>query len=260
MTTQKTFLLSAATALAILAGPSSAAPIGQLGLLDSTTNSAINPATGVAWANGDQYRLIFITSDTVANSLNNLAPHGAGSSTNAADYNAFITEVARGDYSTSLVDGNTVDWFVVGSVGATQATAVGAKANTGTDSGTGVPILLFDGVTLFAADNADLWNGPNGTTYITIDEEGTSFTTSGFATGTTNSGAIGSKPIGNTGSGNVVGGRTTTNQWMQVAGTNSASAHYYGISDVLTVTGVPEPGSLALLGMASLCVLRRRRG
>lgn len=258
MTFKNISLISAAAALMIVSGSSSAATIGELGVLDSSANGGINPATGVAWANGDQYRLIFITSDTVANSLNNLAPHGAGSSTNAADYNAFITEVAQGDYSTSLVDGNTVDWFVVGSVGATQATATGAKPNTGTDSGTGVPILLFDGTTLFAADNADLWNGPNGTTYITIDEEGTSFTTSGIATGTTNSGAIGSKPIGNTDSGNVVGGRTTTNQWMQVAGTNSASAHYYGISDTLTV--VPEPGSLALLGMASLCVLRRRRG
>ena len=44
---------------------------------------------------------------------------------------------------------------------------------------------------------------------------------------------------------------------LQESGGNSA---YWGGVVVANVTPVPEPGSLALIGLGGLCVLRRRRG
>jgi len=38
--------------------------VGQLGILDLTANGGINPATGLAWAEGDTYHLAFVTSGT----------------------------------------------------------------------------------------------------------------------------------------------------------------------------------------------------
>ena len=44
-------------------GAAQAALMGELGILDLVANP-INPVTGVAWAEGDQYHLAFITSET----------------------------------------------------------------------------------------------------------------------------------------------------------------------------------------------------
>ena len=40
----------------------------------------------------------------------------------------------------------------------------------------------------------------------------------------------------------------------------TTSLAFYAISDTLTVTEVPEPSSIALLGLGGLMIARRRRG
>ena len=56
---------------------------GQLKILDLAANGGINPNTGVAWAEGDKYRFMFI-SDGTRNA----------SSASIADYNTFVQDAA----------------------------------------------------------------------------------------------------------------------------------------------------------------------
>ena len=51
----------AATASLVACGASNAVLVSQFGILDLTANGGINPNTGAAWADGDQYRLAFHT-------------------------------------------------------------------------------------------------------------------------------------------------------------------------------------------------------
>ena len=116
----------------------------ELGVWTPLANGGINPATGNPWQPGDPYRLAFVTSTT-----------GGKASADIATYNSFVQSVAAGSSMFPKL-GNGV-WKAIGST-----TTVAARDNTGTNpttNGTGVPVILMDGTTVFASNNTDLWNG-----------------------------------------------------------------------------------------------------
>ena len=103
-----------------------AAPAGVLtGPHGIVCPTGTNSKTGLPWAAGDQYRLVFVTSTTYD-----------AISANIADYNAFVNAAAD---SSTLPGVPDVTWFVIGSTA-----TVSFKDNTGTATGPGVPIFLLD--------------------------------------------------------------------------------------------------------------------
>lgn len=217
---------------------------GQLGLWKPWANSGINPATGVAWKKGDEYRLAFITSSSSTRDA---------TSTDINDYNDFVqTSANTGTASANLA---TVSWTAIGST-----STVDAKTNTGTDEGaeTGVPVLLLDGFTVMATNNADIWDGSNTfsspiyttVTQITpfIDEDG-GFRATTVHTGTDSDGtANATQPLGTTASKNRVGdgNRTVVGQWLNAYDrTKTSNYSFYGISEVLRLQStIPPTGTL----------------
>ena len=270
---------AACLGLAALPCELSAAGISQFGVLDT---SGINPQTGLEWAPGDTYRLIFVTSTTTT-----------ATSTDISTYNAFVQGVADGAGLGTGVSG-PVNWNAVGSTA-----TVDAIDNTGTAGPGGSPILLMDGMTIIATDNADLWDGilativgagpPSGTGPLTGDltvdhARGIHITESGALlnpppegaddrvfTGTNGDGtasgeplgAVGNVSTGSTGSGFGaqfwgVNGSGETTRWTQdFSFDGTGQQQMYAISDTLTV--VPEPSTVLLALLGGVALIRRRR-
>jgi len=197
---------------------SQAAPKCQLGILNLTANSGINPATNAAWKIGDKYRLAFVTRATTQ-----------ATSTDIATYNAFVTGVA---YSSTLNLGGAT-WKVIGSTA-----TVDARDNSSTNpsvNGTGVAIFLVNGTTKIANNYADLWDGSINHT-LDLDEKGVLFQTNPF----TGSFSNGTKDTGNvfgTASGLTYGSTTdTSDYWMRIFGDVPNNPHpVYALSDPLTI-------------------------
>ena len=219
----KSLLTLAIVAMVTMATSANAGLPTELGILDSTANSGINPATGESWAFGDTYRLVFVTSGT-----------SAATEPNIAYYNEFVQGVADAS-ALGLADAT---WMVIGST-----ETVNAKVNTSTDSGTGEAIFLVDGSTIVANDYADLWDGGLENP-IDLNENGNLREVRIFA-GTTAGGAtiadrwFGTTTISNnslrveTGESNDAGGH-----WMQQYNSGPTSLHsFYGLSDPLTIGG-----------------------
>lgn len=223
---------TAAFLFALGVSPASAAPI-------ITVPDSLKP--------GDQYRLVFITLGKIQ-----------ATSSDISTYDAFVTTQAN---SSSALTALGTTWRIIGS---TQM--VDAKTHTNTDDSpaglTGVPIFRLDGLRI--ADNYDdLWDG-NIQRPIYVAQDGTLLDTCcGSWTGTLTSGLnAGLAALG--ASSNAVDGapNRTDNFWVQSNPYTAAEFQYvYGISDVLTVNGAPEPGTLALLGLglAGLAATRRRK-
>ena len=260
-------LSMAVAALLLASGPASAVPIGQLGILDSTANGGINPVTGAAWAPGDQYRLIFVSST-----------FRDASSFNIADYNTHVQNAAN---AAGL---GSVTWNAVASTNAGEgggALTIDARDNTGTNftiTPVGTSIFLIDGVTKIADNYTDLWDG-------TIDAavNRTELNTPYLPPANSPFGQFGGVWAGTTASGTNRGngpspggplaglGRAidTTSQWVRRADINphnNAVLGFYAISDVLTIPGagggdaIPEPATATLgLLVAGGLMLRRRR-
>lgn len=262
--TLKTTLAFAGIALAATSAQS--AVIGQLGILQDSANGGLNPNTGVAWAPGDTYRLVFVTSTTTT-----------ATSTDIGTYNAFVQGVAN---AAGL---GSVTWNAVGST-ATVDARDNVGANPGVD-GTGEMTILMDGLTIIANDNADLWNGIVNTVVGTGDpatengrsvyfnENGDQLLTDRVFTGTKTDGTANTE-----GSGRILGGSLTESGVVATGSTfstfpaafwpgerwlvdfsmpNTSELPMYGMSETLTV--IPEPSSVALLGLGGLALLRRRR-
>ncbi len=224
---------------------------GELGVLDpANANGGVNPATGAAWQEGDQYRLAFHTSTK-----------RDATSTDINDYNTFVNTVADGSVAfPSLGDGDK--WKVLGSTA-----TVSARQNTGTETNDGLPIFVLDGTTLIAKDSDDMWNGfsdingnairintgdintsPHYSPYL--NEEGTGDTGAvhgvNVATGTNPGGTI-RTPLGgatvNWGSSNA---NRTGRVWVRWdSGDPTSQWSFYALSDPLALvedSGGPGPG------------------
>lgn len=226
------FILSVA-AVTFTATASLSAPI--------TIPAGLNP--------GDQYRLAFVTS-TTRDAL----------SSDIADYNAFVTAAANSQAALAAL-GTT--WMAIAST-----TTVDARDNTGTNpSSTGFPIYLLDPASTKIADNnADLWDG---SIYAALNVSETGSAPGGGTIGVW----TGTEPMG-TGLSQyeldgVLGAQlglasTQDTRWIAVGTATSQSHlpyHIYGLSAVLTVTAVPEPGALGVLalGLVGLGLARRRK-
>ncbi|MFK7790083.1 MAG: PEP-CTERM sorting domain-containing protein [Phycisphaeraceae bacterium] len=270
-----TLLLAALTCGTLAANSSDAALSGQLGVLDV---SGINPATGVQWAAGDEYRLTFVSSTRTT-----------ASSADITTYNTFIQNTAN---AAGL---GGVTWYAVGST-----STVDAIDNTNTNSsdgdGVGEAIILMDGTTIIAEDYDDLWDGILVTPFdvlkgnplaIETQARGIYFNENGVNIGPANgsddriftgTNGDGTKSTtqhlgtvldtkastGSTGSGfpiqfwSVDGDGESTRWTADFSAGKDELQEMYGISETLVV--VPEPSSLALLGLGGLMIARRRRG
>ena len=260
--------------LAVVAGivltvaSANAALISEYGILDLTANGGINPNTGIAWADGDQYRLAFHT-------LNKFT----ASSTDSALYNARVTAEAQ---LNAGLTGST--WFAM-----ISTTTTNARVNTGTNGAAGVAVFAMDGTSAIARNNADIWDGwsnpfatdPTGLTGNSTVRTGTVYyspflnqhgnqtfevdvnhgvkvwtgsTTNGTAVVGQEAGSVGNTNTGNTNANNA------TRVWNRGNESNLNTNSYYALSEVLTVTNVvPEPSSTALLGLGGLALILRRR-
>ena len=248
-----------AVTVVALATSADAGLIGELGVLDpANANGGISPATGVAWAAGDQYRLAFHTSTK-----------RDATSTDINDYNAFVQSVAAG--STAFPDLGNGTWKVLGSTA-----TVSARENTGTGDNTTlnnveVPILAMDGLTVIAEDSNDMWDGwdNNGNTIRIaagpvvyspwLNEEGGGDTGTNHgvdcATGTHPNGTI-RTPLGgatrvNWGSSNPNNSSRWAIRWD--SGNPTSQWRFYALSDPLTVQaggGAPIPEPMTMIAVA----------
>jgi len=230
-----TLAVVAMASLGFTAGSADAAVISELGVLDmETVNGGINPVTGGAWAEGDTYRLAFVTAGT-----------RDATSANIADYHSFVQSAAN-----AAGYGGTT-WYNIG-----QSYNNPVRNDNALLTGTGEGIFLLDGAKL-ADDYNDLFNGPDTT--FSVTEELTEYL-GNVATGS-------SRKFGDPNQTKIEHGNSDrlSSQWWQVYNGNQSSQwHFYAISDLLTVqaAAVPEPttfalGALSLLGV--VVTIRRRK-
>jgi hypothetical protein len=211
-------------AIFLYAQSGSAQLAGELGVLDPTFLTGINPGTGANWQAGDQYRLVFVTRDS-----------SVATSTDITTYNTFVQGAANGS-SLGLAD--HTGWKVIGSTA-----TVNAIDNTGTASGgTMIPFILTDGMTVIKNNYSTFWGNHAAGEDIDLDENGNYHGTDVFAGSTKAGVAVGNQPLGGdaiNGNGNASIGRTQNasgGQWIQVFNTNPALPRpFYAMSGPLTV-------------------------
>lgn len=208
-----------------------AAFVTLLALVFPMAASAWTPTwvpTGVS--PGETYHLVFVTSTT----------QQATSST-IGDYNTIVDDL--GDTLEDSPFGD-VTWKCIGSTASVDA------IDNAPISG---PVYLLDGTTKVVDDEADMWDGAVDAS-IDISETGGSVVAKVW-TGTTTPGVGNNMELGDSPS--VYYGRSNQTSTAWVASGSAASSIYrhrlYGISEPLTGTGIPEPGTflLAVLSLAA---------
>jgi hypothetical protein len=193
---------------------------------------------------GDQYRLAFLTGSG-----------RDGTSTDIADYNAFVTAVTPGVPQLAAL-GTT--WKAI-----VSTSAVSARDNTSTNpiaNGTGVPIYLLNDTKL-ADNNADLWDGTLDTG-ISVNQLGLGATGNRVWTGTNTDGTISTFPLGafDVDGGPWVGFSSSANgNWVHLERNDIGFTRVlYAISDVITVIPEPSTATLLVLGLTVLGMARRQ--
>lgn len=194
---------------------------------------------------GDHYRLAFVTSAI-----------RDGVSSNIADYNAFVTKAANSSPQLAALKAN---WFAIAS---TDAIAARDNTNTNPNAAVGMPIYRLNG-DLVASSNSDLWDNTLQSD-IDFNEFGVRLDTTVW-TGTDPNGSQSDLTLGNASTYSRIG-------WSdggEIAWINTITYDppqrwlfsLYGMSDILTVPQVPEPGGLALatIGFVTLLTIGRIR-
>mgnify|MGYP005849398903 CR=1 FL=1 len=268
-----------ASAWATACGFTHATLVSQFGVLDLTANGGINPNTGVAWAEGDQYRLAFHTADGTP-----------ATSNDPAFYDNFATSQAQ---QNPLLAGST-GWTALlyvntdGSVNQADSPVSNPRDRAGlldtTDGagvgGAGFPMFAMDGTTSIARNTADMYNGWSnpfdGDTTLRIAATGVHYSPFLDQFGSGDSGVNHGKDVWTGGFGSQVNpagdtldevrtslgasnANTSGRTWNRFQRNNVDSKSVYAISSPLTVTLIPEPSSALLGGIGCLLLMRRRR-
>ncbi|MFK7911344.1 MAG: PEP-CTERM sorting domain-containing protein [Akkermansiaceae bacterium] len=159
---KNTQTLAVLAGLALTTASVNAALVSQFGILDLTANGGINPNTGVAWADGDGYRLAFHTDQRIAATSNDPATYDNFATAQAQQNTALAASVGW----TALVWVNT-DILQNQGVGPISDPKVRAGITDVTGGfgigGAGVPVYAMDGTTSIGRNNSDIintWDSP----------------------------------------------------------------------------------------------------
>ena len=281
--TAKTII--AATASLVACGASNAALVSQFGILDLTANSGINPNTGAAWADGDQYRLAFHTDGGTPATSNDPAFYDNFATTQAQQNAALATSSGWTAHLYVHTDGTMAQGVSPVSSPRDRAGTTDITGGSGV-GGAGAPLFTMDGTTAIARNNADMydgWSNPfdsNSVVRLTgaqtggqavhyspfLDQFGGGDTgvvhgadvwTGGFGAQVNPAGDTTDEVRTSLGSSNANNAGRTWNRFQR---DNVDSKSVYAISPLLTVTeAVPEPSSALLGALGCLFLLRRSR-
>lgn len=265
-------------------------------VLDLTANGGINPNTGVAWAAGDTYRLAFHTAGTRNSVSNNLQDYH-DFVTAQAHLNTALSGTTWYAMVMVNLDGNMTQ--ADSPKNNVLVTTLTSDLTGGFGiGGAGSPVYAMNGTTAIARNNADIWNGWSNPfdsdSTVRLAAGSTNLNSAGVEVvasqnvfyspfldqyGLGDSANIHGRDVMtgfnglNGGHVNALGdttditnhsrGNSNANSTGRITNrftdANTATTSIYAISEVFTVTLIPEPSSALLGGIGLLALLRRRR-
>jgi hypothetical protein len=179
----------------------------------------INPATGISWAFGDTYHLVFITSTTTNLIGDHPMPY----------WNRHANTVADGS---SLPGVPEASWYTLASTH-----AVDARDNAVVSA----PVYLVNGSNLVASGYADMWD-ESIASRITIDESGAGGASGNLWTGSQANGTKSGRPLDVYNASTQAGAITGSGNWFanrEYAETDNR--RFYVMSQPLMITnGAPD--------------------
>ncbi len=218
----------------------------------STASAEIILQTPAGLTEGEKFRFIFLTSGTTN-----------AESADISYYNNFVNMEAQEKVAT--YDGNLVTWYAV----ASTADGTEARVNVG-GLGDLVPTYLVTGVKV--ADSLmegsselvrSLWGTIDGYDLyspVNVGIDGSTLSASDIWAGSGYGGTV-SVALGNANPGYGYSGAADF-RWIlrntSYGITSSTPLPMYAVSEELTANAVPEPGTLALTGVAGLLMFGRR--